>query len=104
VEISTSSTSKAAPVSKTKEAITTQQKERNAAVTLGILIGIYIICWTPYTVSTFLRAFGVDTPMAFPVISAVMGWINSAVNPIVYAVRNKKFQDAFRRMLSPCKN
>jgi len=80
------------------------QKERKAARTLGILIACFILFWFPFSFASFLKVvFGVDTSRSWFLSFAVFGWINSAVNPIIYAIHNKDFKVAFNKMIPKLK-
>ncbi|XP_043942955.1 trace amine-associated receptor 5-like [Protopterus annectens] len=72
------------------------KRERKAAVTLGIAIGIYALCWLPFVIDTIIDAFfNFITP---PLISDFLNWstyINSACNPIIYGF----FFPWFRKVL-----
>lgn len=74
-------------------------KQRKAAYTIAIVIGVYMICWTP----TFIVCF-LDFTLRFCFYDAWLATVsvslaNSALNPWIYAARNKKFWRAFKRVL-----
>ncbi|OXA57052.1 octopamine receptor [Folsomia candida] len=76
------------------------QKEKKAALTLGLLIGLFLICWSPYLILTTIQAFSPDTkiPKIFNTTSALFGWINSCGNCFVYVYVNKDFRKSLSKM------
>ncbi|XP_043942956.1 trace amine-associated receptor 5-like [Protopterus annectens] len=72
------------------------KRERKAAVTLGIAVGIYALCWLPFVIDTIIDAFfSFVTP---PLVGDFLNWttyINSACNPIIYGF----FYPWFRKVL-----
>jgi uncharacterized membrane protein len=84
-------------------------KEQKAAKTLGIVMGVFIICWVPFFVTNVLWAICRDVcvvhPDIFFPIFTWLGYINSGMNPIIYALSMRDFRRAFRRLLcSWCPN
>ncbi|XP_025262814.1 5-hydroxytryptamine receptor 1 isoform X2 [Camponotus floridanus] len=77
-------------------------KERKASTTLGIIMGAFIGCWLPFFVLALVRPFLHD-PDAIPAfLSGLFLWLgycNSLLNPIIYAILNKDFRKPFREIL-----
>lgn len=87
-------------------------RELKATKTIAIVIGAFVVCWLPafviITISLWCApndcfagfqkypkfSYAIRIPFVF-----VLPILNSSVNPIIYAVYNKEFQDAFRKML-----
>lgn len=76
-------------------------KERKAAKTLGIVVGVFIACWLPFFIFNILVAFcgsQCNHVLLFQVFTW-LGWLNSAMNPVIYACWSRDFRRAFRRVL-----
>ena len=77
---------------------------KNITMTLCILFGVYVVCWTPNQF-TFLQ-FNFGGPLDFTgvwyQITVTMAFINSCVNPFIYAFRPDKFKRGMRLLLA-CK-
>ncbi|XP_033001403.1 trace amine-associated receptor 5 [Lacerta agilis] len=77
------------------------RREMKAAKTLGIAVGIYLLCWLPFTVDTM-----VDSLLDFitpPVVFDVLIWFayfNSACNPLIYVFSYHWFRKAVKLVLS----
>ena len=70
-------------------------KETKAAKTLGTVMGVFIICWLPFFVTNVIAGFCSDCISNPEITFAVLtwlGWINSAMNPVIYACCSKEFR------------
>ncbi|XP_074844851.1 trace amine-associated receptor 1 [Carettochelys insculpta] len=77
-----------------------RSRERKAAKTLGIVMGVFLICWSPFFFCTVTDPFmSYATPPVL--IDAVMwfGYLNSMCNPLVYAFFYMWFRRALKLIL-----
>ncbi|XP_074640471.1 octopamine receptor beta-2R-like [Tubulanus polymorphus] len=81
------------------------RREHKAAKTLGIIMGAFIACWLPFFLWYFIVAMcGKSCPHSDLLVSVLfwIGYLNSSLNPIIYAFFNREFRNAFRALLG-CK-
>ena len=75
-------------------------RELRAAKTLGVVVGIAILCYTPFTVFTFLLQICPEgclkTRPTLQWLGIVFTYINSACNPIIYGWSSREFRFAFK--------
>ncbi|KAF5301948.1 hypothetical protein FQR65_LT08683 [Abscondita terminalis] len=77
--------------------------ETKAAKTLGIIVGGFIFCWLPFFTMYLIRAF--CERCIHPLLFSVLFWLgycNSAINPLIYALFSKDFRFAFKRIICKC--
>ncbi|XP_053314825.1 trace amine-associated receptor 1-like [Spea bombifrons] len=77
-----------------------RSKERKAAKTLGIIMGVFLICWSPFFFSLAINAF--HNGMIQPIVIDAFVWIgylNSTFNPMVYAFFYAWFRRALKLIL-----
>uniref|UniRef100_A0A1I8ICY1 G_PROTEIN_RECEP_F1_2 domain-containing protein n=1 Tax=Macrostomum lignano TaxID=282301 RepID=A0A1I8ICY1_9PLAT len=79
------------------------KREKKAAKTLGIVVGVFILCWLPfffiYPFKEILCRQCSVPDLLFKVVFW-LGYCNSLCNPVIYACSNREFKRAFWRLLS----
>ena len=88
-----------------RDEISTRKEDRRKAYTIGIVILILVLCYTPITLVSFLAK---DTAKEIcdrskeTVIASSWGWffmlLNSSLNPILYCLRMKDIRKAAKRI------
>ncbi|XP_032882272.1 5-hydroxytryptamine receptor 1E [Amblyraja radiata] len=83
------------------EQLVSMGRERRAAKVLGLILGVFVLCWLPFFVKELLA--GMQVWAASPTMGDLLTWLgylNSLVNPLLYTSFNQDFATAFRRMAS----
>lgn len=78
-----------------------RKKEKRATLILGLIMGSFIACWLPFFFMYILTPICPVCripPQAFT-IAFWLGYMNSAINPVIYTIFNKDFRRSFRRVL-----
>ncbi|XP_017780900.1 PREDICTED: 5-hydroxytryptamine receptor 1D-like, partial [Nicrophorus vespilloides] len=75
-----------------------RKKEKRATLILGLIMGSFIACWLPFFFMYILRLVYDIPGIAFST-AFWLGYMNSALNPVIYTIFNKDFRRAFRRIL-----
>ncbi|XP_076613097.1 trace amine-associated receptor 1-like [Chaetodon auriga] len=85
----------------TKSGATASKMERKATKTLAIVMGVFLICWSPFFLCfSFQLLNDVSVPVA---VIENLGWLalsNSMLNPFIYAFFYSWFRSAFRMIIS----
>uniref|UniRef100_S4R5B4 Histamine receptor H3 n=1 Tax=Petromyzon marinus TaxID=7757 RepID=S4R5B4_PETMA len=76
-------------------------RDKRVAKSLAIIVCVFAMCWTPYTLLMIIRAACrsqcVDDRLYE--FSFWLLWLNSAVNPVLYPLCHVRFKRAFLRIL-----
>ncbi|NXQ66853.1 DRD3 protein, partial [Quiscalus mexicanus] len=78
-----------------------QLRERKATQMLAIVLGAFIVCWLPFFLIHILNAHcpSCHVPPGLYSASTWLGYVNSALNPIIYTTFNTDFRKAFLKIL-----
>ncbi|RXM95273.1 5-hydroxytryptamine receptor 5A [Acipenser ruthenus] len=78
-----------------------EQKERKAAVMVGILIGVFVLCWIPFFITELISPLcSCNIPAVLKSIFLWLGYSNSFFNPLIYTAFNKNYNNAFKNLFS----
>ncbi|XP_013784556.1 histamine H2 receptor-like [Limulus polyphemus] len=77
-------------------------QQKSVTVTLFLVMTCFLLCWTPYVTYSTSVAFVRDKhiiPVIFNPLGYWCGYLNSACNPIIYALRNPSFRQGYMDIL-----
>uniref|UniRef100_A0A8C9XAD3 Trace amine associated receptor 1 n=1 Tax=Sander lucioperca TaxID=283035 RepID=A0A8C9XAD3_SANLU len=84
-----------------KSGATVSKMERKATKTLVTILGVFLMCWTPFFLCfTFRLLNNVSVPLP---LFETLNWLalsNSMLNPFIYAFFYSWFRSAFRMIIS----
>ena len=82
-----------------QDAAKTRKKNFKAAKTISIVIGLFVVCWLPSLITSFVYYFSkkvcycTEYLTVWAAVEAV-AFSSSAINPLVYCFRNHEFYEA----------
>uniref|UniRef100_A0A8D0G3R3 D(3) dopamine receptor n=1 Tax=Sphenodon punctatus TaxID=8508 RepID=A0A8D0G3R3_SPHPU len=78
-----------------------QLRERKATQMLAIVLGTFIVCWMPFFLIHILNTHCQVCHIPPELYSATiwLGYVNSAINPVIYTTFNTEFRKAFLKIL-----
>ena len=83
-----------------QDAVKRTKKNFKATKTVSIVIGLFVVCWLPSLVTSFVHYFSKQF-FFFTVWTPVeaLSFTSSAINPWVYCLRNEEFHEPLTRSL-----
>ncbi len=80
--------------------------DTKATITLASLVLAFAICWIPYFSMFTAKPFiDISINVHLDLTALWLGYVNSLINPFLYAYYNSAFRDAFARILcQSCRN
>ena len=85
-----------------QDSVKRRKKNFKAAKTVSIVIGLFVVCWLPSLVTSFVHHFtktesyDVLALLLWTIVEAV-AFSSAAINPWVYCLRNEEFYEALTR-------
>ncbi|XP_036438657.1 trace amine-associated receptor 3-like [Colossoma macropomum] len=78
-----------------------EQRERKAAKTLGIVMGFFLLCWLPFFMANLIDPFlNFMIPVDVFDVLIWLAYFNSMCNPLIYGFFYPRFQRAFKIIIS----
>ncbi|XP_077476823.1 dopamine receptor D4b isoform X1 [Stigmatopora argus] len=79
-------------------------RERKAMRVLPVVVGCFLFCWTPFFVvhTTQAVCFTCEIPSGLTSTVTWLGYVNSALNPIIYTIFNTEFKKFFKKLFRNC--
>ena len=81
-----------------QDAVKRRKKNFKAAMTISIVVGLFVVCWLPSLITSLVHHFSgkfTFTKLWAPV--EAVAFTSSAINPWVYCLRNEEFNEALTR-------
>ncbi|XP_038603190.1 adrenocorticotropic hormone receptor [Tachyglossus aculeatus] len=84
-------------------AVVSQRANMKGAITLTILLGVFLCCWAPFILHLLLVTFCPQNPycacyMSIFQVNGTLIMCNSIIDPLIYAFRSPELRRAFRKM------
>ena len=82
--------------------ITARKREQQVAKAIFIFYGTFALCWLPSVVVYTINYCGLKIDQHVRRCLLLLGLLNSALNPVLYAFRMPSFRRAIKRMFDDC--
>lgn len=87
----------------TKGGLEVMKLQRRITYTLLLVLLVFVLCWLPFVFLIVLatKNTGADNlPYGLGVAAYWCGFFNSSINPIIFVIRNDRFREGYRDILS----
>ena len=77
------------------------KSEKNVTITLVIILTLFLLCWAPFSVLVTYATLNKshELPEYFHIVAYWMGFLSSAVNPIIFALRTRSFRRGYLEII-----
>uniref|UniRef100_A0A8C1Q241 G-protein coupled receptors family 1 profile domain-containing protein n=1 Tax=Cyprinus carpio TaxID=7962 RepID=A0A8C1Q241_CYPCA len=75
-----------------------RKSESKAALTLGIIVAIHLLCWIPYYILTLTENTAIPPTILYCLIWVL--YVNSCLNPLIYALFYPWFRKSIKYILT----
>ncbi|KAF1747792.1 hypothetical protein GCK72_024258 [Caenorhabditis remanei] len=74
--------------------------DQKARLTLGVIMGTFLVCWLPFFTVNILRAWLPEIFSSKTIMAVTwLGYANSSANPLIYSIFNRDFRRAFKKII-----
>lgn len=87
----------------TKGGLEVMKLQRRITYTLLLVLLVFVLCWLPFVFLIVLATRNTrvnEMPYGLGVAAYWCGFFNSSVNPIIFVIRNDRFREGYRDILS----
>ncbi|XP_053704673.1 nociceptin receptor isoform X2 [Synchiropus splendidus] len=85
-----------------------KEKDRNLRrITRMVLVvvAVFVVCWTPIQIMVLAQSLGFNLSSLFTLVlmhfCIALGYVNSSLNPVLYAFLDENFKRCFREFCNP---
>ncbi len=79
-----------------------RSRDVKLSVTLFVIFVVFLVCFCPYSLANLLDSSGERFSSTLHKIVSWIFFLNCAVNPVLYALMNKAFREAYLAILGSC--
>ncbi|XP_022782843.1 probable G-protein coupled receptor No9 [Stylophora pistillata] len=90
------------PVAQNTQANLLLQRNIKAAKRIAVIVSVFLLCWVPYSILSIIgnlcQECLLDIPQEAFYVTLIAGYLNSALNPVLYSFNNRNFMDSYWRL------
>lgn len=90
------------PVTQSTQASLLLHRNIRAAKRIALIVSVFLLCWVPYSILSIIGNLCdkclVKIPSELFYVTLMTGYLNTALNPILYSFNNRNFIDSYKRL------